>query len=68
LRHLRCGDERAFAAANLDETAPHKILNGSANGYTTDLESRNEDVFGRELVANLQDSVSDLTGQNRFDA
>src|ERR1700733_7646946 len=68
LRHLGRSDERAFAAANLDETATDKILNGSANGNATDLESRNEDVFGGKLVANLQDSVSDLAGQNRFDA
>jgi hypothetical protein len=68
LRHFGRSDERAFAAANLDETATDKILNGSANGNATDLESRNEDVFGRKLVPNLQDSVSDLAGQNRFDA
>jgi hypothetical protein len=68
LGHLGRGDERAFAAANLDETATDKILNGSANRNATDLESRNEDVFGGKLVPNLQDSVSDLAGQNRFDA
>jgi hypothetical protein len=67
LRHLGRGDERAFTAANLDETATDKILNGSANGYATDLESRNEDIFGGELVPNLQDSVSDLAGEDCFD-
>src|SRR5215469_10229395 len=44
LRDLRCSDESAFAAANLDKTAAHKILNRPANGNAADPESRNEAV------------------------
>jgi hypothetical protein len=40
----------------LDKTATDKILNGSANGNAADLESPNEDVLGRQLVPDLQDS------------
>jgi hypothetical protein len=53
LRDLRCSNECAFAATNLDEAATDKILNRPANGNAGDLEARNEAVFGRQLVANL---------------
>jgi hypothetical protein len=45
-----------------------RFLNGPANGNAADLESRNEAVFGRELVVDLQGSIGDLAGQDRFDA
>ena len=53
LRDLWRGDECAFAAANCDQAAAHKILNRPANGNAADTESRNKAVLSRELVANL---------------
>jgi hypothetical protein len=61
-------DECAFAATNLDQTAALKILNSPANGNTTDPESRNEAVFGRQLVTDPQGSISDFASEDRFDA
>src|SRR5215471_4646432 len=60
LRDLWRRDECAFAATNLDTTAVHKILDSPANGDAADPESRNKAVFSRELVADLQGSLSDL--------
>src|SRR5215469_4911997 len=68
LRDLWRGDECAFAATNFDQAAAHKILNRPANGNATHSESRNKAVFSRELVADLQVSISDLAGEDRFDA
>src|SRR5258707_1753056 len=67
LRDLRCSNECAFAATNLDKTAAHKILNSPPNGNTADTKSRNEAIFGRQLVANLQVAMGDLAGEDRFD-
>src|ERR1700761_2868309 len=67
LRDLGRCDEGAFAAANLDQTTSHKILNRAANGNAADLESRNQAVFGRQLVASFQVSIGDLAGKDRFD-
>jgi hypothetical protein len=53
---------------NLDKTAAHKILNSPANGNPADPEPRNEAVFGRQLVADLQVSIGDLAGEDRFDS
>ena len=53
LRDLRCSDESAFAAANLDKTAAHEILNSPADSDATDPESRDEAVLRRQLVADL---------------
>jgi hypothetical protein len=55
-------------ATNLDETAAHKILNSPTDGDATDPESRNEAVFGRQLVADLQLSIGNLVGEDCFDA
>jgi hypothetical protein len=62
------GYECALATTNLDETAAHKILNGPTDGDATDPESRNEAVFGRQLVAGLQVSIGNLASEDCFDA
>jgi hypothetical protein len=62
------GYECALATTNRDETAAHKILNGPMDGDATDPESRNEAVFGRQLVAGLQVSIGNLASEDCFDA
>jgi hypothetical protein len=47
LRDPGRSDERAFAAANLNETPAHTILNCPANGNAASLKSFNESVFER---------------------
>jgi hypothetical protein len=68
LRDLWRSDECAFAAMNLNKTTAHKILNGPTNGNPADTESRNEAVFGRKLVTDLQVSIGDLGREDHFDA
>ncbi|HKW35828.1 MAG TPA: hypothetical protein VJN92_22675 [Candidatus Acidoferrum sp.] len=68
LGDLRRSDECAFPATNLNKTATHKILNSTPNGNAADTESRNEAVFGRQLVANLSVAIGDLAGEDRFNA
>ncbi len=68
LGDIRRRNECAFAATNLDKTAAHKILNSPPNGNAADTKSRNEAVFGRQLVANLQVAIGDFAGEDRFDA
>lgn len=65
LRHLGRSDERA---ANLDETATHKILNGPANYDAADFKSRNKAIFSWQLIADFQSSIGDLRGEDGFDA
>jgi hypothetical protein len=67
LRDLWRSDECALAATNLDKSTAHKILNSPTNGYPADPESRNEAVFGSQLVADLQVSVGNLASEDRFD-
>jgi hypothetical protein len=62
LRNFGRGDERAFATANLDETAAHEILDSPANSNAADFKSLNEAVFGRQLISNLEVAISDFTG------
>ena len=62
------GYECALATTNLEETAAHKILNSPTDGDATDPESRNEAIFGRQLVANLQVSIGNLASEDGFDA
>jgi hypothetical protein len=66
LRDLRRGDECALAAMNFNKATAHKILNGPANGYATHPESRNEAIFGWELVADLQVSTGSLASEDHF--
>jgi hypothetical protein len=61
-------DECAFAATNLDQAAAHKVLNRPTNGNAADPESRSKAVFSRQLVADREVSMSDLAGEDRFDA
>jgi len=68
VRDLWRGYECALATTNLDKTAAYKILNSPTDGYATDPESRNEVVFGRELVADLQVSIGNFASEDRFDA
>src|SRR6266446_5073959 len=51
LRDLGRSNECAFAAANLNKAAAHKILNSPTNGNAADPESSNETVFRWQLVA-----------------
>ena len=68
LHDLWRSDECALAATNLDKTAAHKILNSPTDSNATDPESRNEAVFGRQLVADLQVSIGDLASEDCFNA
>jgi hypothetical protein len=68
LRDLWSGDECAPAATNLNKTAAYKILNSPTNSDAADPESRNEPVFGRKLLADLQASIGNFAGEDRFDA
>src|SRR5215472_16939637 len=53
LGDFRRSNECALAAANLDKTAAHEILNSPADSDATDPESRDEAVLRRQLVADL---------------
>src|SRR5215471_14907061 len=61
-------NECALAATNFDQAPAHQILNSPTDGDATDPESRNEAVFRRKLVADLQISIGNLASEDCFHA
>ena len=57
-----------LAPPDLDDAAFDQILNRLPHDRAADFESRDQAVFRRQLGLWRQGAVSDIAGQNKFDA